>query len=303
MGYGNYSFSNRYTRSKELGYDTKNIKDIFKSKLINKEMDPFGVNIRESRDSDDHPNSLPIIIGLDVTGSMGSVPHFLVKEGLPNIMSKIMDKGIRDSQIIFTAIGDHKHDSAPFQIGQFESSDELMDKWLTDVYLEGGGGRNGGESYLLSWYFASKHTIIDSFEKRNKKGYLITIGDEPTFMEIPYKSIKKIFGTKKEIVYDEIWNDNGTWEIDEIDKDLMENKNNEKLLALDLLKECQKKYNVYHIHIAQTKSGKLESTIEGWYEILGENLIVAENREDVQNIISDIIIKNENLEEEINEVF
>ena len=34
---------------------------------------------------------IAIVIALDVTGSMGSIPHFLVKEGLPNIMKRIID--------------------------------------------------------------------------------------------------------------------------------------------------------------------------------------------------------------------
>lgn len=287
MGYGNYSFSDRSIRSKKLGYDTKSAKDIFKSKFI-KEMNPYGVDIRESRDSDEHPNSLPIIIGLDVTGSMGSVPHHLVKNGLPNIMSDIMDNGIPDPQVLFMAIGDHKFDNAPLQIGQFESSDDLMDKWLTNVYLEGGGGRNGGESYLLSWYFASYHTATDSFEKRNKKGYLITIGDEPTFMDIPVETISKITGNKKKVVYNEVWNDD-KWELD-IETEPIKT---DKYLGHDLLEKAKEKYNIYHIHIAQTKSGKMESTIEGWHEILGDNLKIAENRQDVSKIISDIIVNNE----------
>jgi len=297
MGYGQYSFSDREYRTQKLGYKSKSAKEIFKSRFINKEMNPKDVNLRESRDSDEHPNSIPIIIGLDVTGSMGTVPHHLVKEGLPNIISKLMENGINDPQILFTAIGDHKHDKAPLQIGQFESSDDLMDKWLTNVYLEGGGGRNGGESYLLAWYFAYNHTVTDSIEKRNKKGYLITIGDEPTFLTIPYKNIENIMGKRKEIVYNEIWNDNNEWGIVEEESTIDDNKDYD---GLELLKKAQEKYNVYHIHVAQTKSGKLESTIEGWHELLGDNLIVAETREDVANIIADIIVKNENLEIEDN---
>lgn len=38
--------------------------------------------IRECRDSEEHPESLPIIIALDVTGSMGMVPHSLITGGL-----------------------------------------------------------------------------------------------------------------------------------------------------------------------------------------------------------------------------
>ena len=85
---------------------------------------------------------------------MGHVPHALVQDGLPHIMETILKKGVEDPQVLFLAIGDHTCDEAPLQVGQFESSDELLDRWLTDVYLEGHGGGNDGESYMLAWYFA-----------------------------------------------------------------------------------------------------------------------------------------------------
>jgi len=274
MGHGHYSLEERGIRANKLGYKTKSAQDIFKEKYINKDMNPFKLKIRESRDSEEHPDSISIIIGLDVTGSMGTVPHHLVKEGLPNLMNKIMENGVKDTQILFMGIGDHKIDKAPLQIGQFESSDPLMDKWLTDVYLEGGGGRNGGESYFLAWYFAANHTSIDCMEKRCKKGYLITIGDEPTHKDITSDNIKKIMGEVNENLFEEAGN----------------------ITAIELLTEAQKKYDVYHIHIHQTRSGQIESTIDGWKELLGDKLIIAEAKEDVPNIISSIIC-NENFDD------
>lgn len=281
MGLGHYSFENREIRSQAFGYKTKSAKDLFTEKNINPEMNPLGVKIRESRDSDEHPESLAIIIALDETGSMGTIPHHLVKEGLPNIMMKIMEGGIKDPQIMFMGIGDHKVDGAPLQIGQFESSDELMDKWLTNVYLEGGGGKNGGESYLLAWYVASKHTSIDCFEKRQKKGILFTIGDEPTFKSLPIKYVSGLMGSNINRNNDPF--DEEVWDDDETD-----------YLATNLLAEAQKMYDVYHIHIHQTKQGKIQSNIDGWYSLLGRNVIVAETKEDVPTIISDIINGKEN---------
>lgn len=274
MGLGKYSFVNREIRSDIKGYKSKSAKDIFIEKNLNSEMNPKGIKIRESRDSDEHPESIAIIIALDETGSMGTVPHHLVKEGLPNIMKKILDGGIKDPQIMFMGIGDHKIDAAPLQVGQFESSDELMDKWLTSVYLEGRGGGNGGESYLLAWYLAAKHTSIDCFEKRNQKGYLFTIGDEPTFKDIPIRYINDLMGIRNELdpFNEEDWGDEPT-----------------EYTAQDLLEEAQKMYNVYHIHIHQTKQGQIQSNIESWWELLGQNVIVAETKEDVPTIISDII--------------
>jgi hypothetical protein len=266
MGGGTYSYSDRALRSSSLGYTTKSAQEIFVERNINSAMNPFGVGIRESCDSKEHPNSLPIIIALDVTGSMGSVPHFLVKEGFPEIMDSIIKSGIADPQVLFLGIGDHECDHAPLQVGQFESSDELLDKWLTSIYLEGGGGGNAGESYLLAWYFASYHTKIDSFEKRGQKGFLFTIGDEPTLFSVPKTYLKKIMGE-------------GQYE---------------DYTSQKLLEKAMEKYNVYHIHIKETGAGSSRSTMNGWKQLMGdEHLIIANKREDVADIIKNIVIESE----------
>ena len=99
MGGGSYDYSQRAIRSQNLGYHTKKVDDIFeqnKKREIHKDMNPSGVTLREARDSAEHPNSVPIIIALDVTGSMEHIPHSLVKEGLPKIMSGIIEHGIPD---------------------------------------------------------------------------------------------------------------------------------------------------------------------------------------------------------------
>ena len=262
MGGGTYSISNRNDRATRMGYYTDSAQEIFKQRSINNAMNPNGIVIRESRDSEEHPNSVAIILALDVTGSMGSVPHHLVKNGLPNIMSAITDKGLKDPQLLFLAIGDHECDSSPLQVGQFESSDELLDKWLTDVYLEGGGGGNAGESYLLAWYFAAKHTAIDCFEKRNQKGFLFTIGDEPTLKSIPKRTLNKIMGDGQ---YD-------------------------NYSASELLDKAREHYNVYHLHIKETGAGSRQETINGWKQLMGDNLIVIDKHEDVSSAITSVLI-------------
>ncbi|MCX7066641.1 MAG: hypothetical protein NTW85_02930 [Methylococcales bacterium] len=259
---GDYSLDDRTTRATTLGYTTKPASEIFSPSASNA-MNPHGIMLRESRDSDEHPNTVSIILALDVTGSMGSIPHFLVKEGLPKIMGNIIQRNIKDPQLLFLAIGDHECDNSPLQVGQFESSDELLDKWLTEVYLEGGGGGNGGESYLLAWYFAGFHTVLDSIEKRQQKGFLFTIGDEPTLRELPITALKKIMG-------------NGQYQ---------------NYSASDLLDKAREHYHVYHLHIKETSSGSQQTVMDGWKELMGDKLILVEKHAEIAKIIPDIVSK------------
>jgi hypothetical protein len=265
MGGGSYSFVSRSAREVDLGYKTKSTQEIFKQRVINNAMNPSGIVVRESRDSKEHPNVVSVILALDVTGSMGTIPHFLVKEGLPNIMASIINGGINDPQLLFLAIGDHEWDNSPLQVAQFESSDELLDKWLTDVYLEGGGGSNAGESYLLAWYFAGFHTLIDCFEKRGQKGFLFTIGDEPTLKSVSKRELQNIMGDGQ---------------YDEFSADM-------------LLEKAREKYHCFHLHIKQTGAGSRQETMDGWKQLMGEGLIIVDNKNDVSRIISETIIKTQ----------
>jgi hypothetical protein len=275
MGSGSYSTTCSTNAKGEKVYGRSDIKlnafymsagkdTIFKQRQINNAMNPHGIVVRESRDSKEHPKSLAIVLALDVTGSMGTVPHYLVKEGLPNIMGRIIESDVDDPQVLFMGIGDHECDSSPLQVGQFESSDALLDKWLTDLFLEGGGGGNEGESYLLAWYLAGKHTSIDCWEKRKQKGFLFTIGDEPCLRMLPKSVIQNIMG-------DGQYSD---------------------CSSFSLLERAREKYNVFHVHIKETGAGSRRETIDGWIQVIGkDNLIIAERHEDVSKLISDKIVE------------
>src|SRR3989344_5461805 len=135
---------------------------------IHSTLDPLGMK---------HPDSIPIAMILDVTGSMHSIPTVL-QQKLSRLMDVGIDKaGIPDPQVLVGAVGDSVSDRFPIQVGQFESSN-LFDEQLRNIILEGGGGGQSMESYALAYRFAADHTATDAFEKRGKKGYLFTMGDE-----------------------------------------------------------------------------------------------------------------------------
>ena len=177
-----------------------------------------------------------------------------LKTGTPSIKS-----GIADPQVLFMGIGDHECDQAPLQIGQFESSDDLLNKWLTGLWLEGGGGANEGESYSLPWYMAAK-TMTDHFQKRGKKGVLITIGDEPVLKSISRSTLDLLFGGQ-----------------------------NQDMTAAQMLELAEKTYEVFHIHLSATRAGSLQYVKDGWKQLMGDKVKFAETKETVERVIVDII--------------
>lgn len=265
MGNPIYSSERRTVKAASLGYHTKSRDEIFvqnRKARIHESMRPAKALLRESCDSENHPNSFPIILGLDFTGSMRQIPHYLVQNGLPHIMEGIIDNGIPDPQILFLGIGDHEVDNYPLQVGQFESGDEELDMWLTRSYLEGGGGANYGESYHLAWYFAANHTKTDAWDKRKQKGLIFTIGDEPCLESLPSNAIEEI----------------------------MENGSQASYSDKELIELASEKYDIYHLHMMEGSAGP--RSIGYWEDLLGQNCVKIEHKEDVAKTIVDIVTRH-----------
>ncbi|GAA2701654.1 hypothetical protein ACFY2R_00385 [Micromonospora olivasterospora] len=162
------------------------------ARTVHAALDPRGA-VRESRDSAEHPQSLAITVLFDVTGSMGNVPRVLQTK-LPQLLGLLLRQGYaRDPQIMFGAIGDATCDRVPLQVGQFES-DNRMDDDLGRIVLEGGGGGQMTESYELALYFMARHTAIDCWEKRGRRGYLFVIGDELAYPRAKAREVARLIG-------------------------------------------------------------------------------------------------------------
>jgi hypothetical protein len=194
MGYGNYSHAAHVALASSRAHQSRT--EVFSQTQCHALMNPKGLKVRECRDSADHPNSLGIAFALDVTGSMGDIPHLLAKEELPNLMKLLTACGVVDPQLMFMAVGDATSDQAPLQVGQFESTAQLMDQWLTWSYLEGGGGGTGQESYELAFYIAAQHTDMDNWVKRKKKGYFFVTGDELPYPAVSRHQVDGLLGEK-----------------------------------------------------------------------------------------------------------
>lgn len=268
MGAGKYDFSSRMAKSKSRGYDkmtSTNFKSHFRStsERIHQSLDPNGLTTRESRDNAGE-QTLAVLVGIDFTGSMGAVPAQLCNDGLPSMIQNVFDAGVEHPQVAFMGIGDHECDRFPFQVSQFEISDELLDECLTNMIPEGGGGGNGGESYLIAWYHAAMHTSIDCHEKRKQKGVLVTIGDEPTLKTFPASSIKAIYGAKEA-------------------KDWT---------AEELLIKAQEKYEVFHINMTCTSTGHRTKDNSWWQQNLGERFINESNYKNIAGIIAKVVAQS-----------
>jgi hypothetical protein len=235
--------------------------EIYSARSISKNLNPKGVKIRESRDSADNPNSTPIIVAIDVTGSMGIIADVLAREGLGTLFTELLDrKPITDPHLMFMAVGDANCDRAPLQVSQFEADNRIVEQ-LTQIYLEHGGGGNSFESYNLPWYFAAAHTEHDSLIKRGKRGYLFTVGDEEAPQALTRDQIKEFIG-------------------DDLEREISP----EEMLA-----EAQRKYDVFHIVIMEGSHARSypDRVFESWAKLLGQHVIrLADHKKLAETIIS-----------------
>lgn len=197
MGYGAYSYEAHHALT--TARQAQPTQEVFAQRACHPLMDPRGVGLRESRDSPEHPESLAIAFALDVTGSMGQVPERLARHDLPGLMKTLRGLGIAHPQILFLAVGDALGDRAPLQVGQFESTAELMDQWLTWTWIEGGGGGGDRESYELALYFLARHVDMDCHRKRGQRGYLFLTGDERPYSHVSKQLVKQWIGADLEV--------------------------------------------------------------------------------------------------------
>lgn len=220
-------------------------------------LDPRGVKVRESRDSDVHPEAVPIAVLFDVTGSMGSVPRTLQAK-MKDLMSLLIRKGYCDHPaIMIGGIGDAKCDGSPLQVGQFESGIEIEDN-LTNLYLEGGGGGQKRESYELALYFMARHTAHDHLDKRGSKGYLFIIGDEMPYTHIHPGEVKRF-----------------------VDAELAE-----PLTIEAILEELRESYEVFFVLPNLTTYFNDTEVQRTWKELLPERVILLDDPEAICETIA-----------------
>ena len=244
--------------------------DVYKATKLNKLLDPFKA-MRECRDNDEHPNTMPVILALDVTGSMGGASVAVAKQ-LGQIMEDVFsNKDVPDVEFCVMAIGDLAYDREPIQMGQFESDIRIAEQ-LDAIYFEGCGGGNKYESYTAAWYMGLNHCKLDCWN-RGKKGIIITLGDELPNPHLPIR------GNRKGL-------------IDATGDNLQGN-----IETTDLLPEVREKFNVYHISVNDSQCSYEYNNRNGdvdkeWKGLLGEDCYFVCGLNNLGKTISDIIVRN-----------
>ena len=118
-----------------------------------------------------------------------------------------------------------------------------MTPQLEKIYLEGGGGGNQGKSPDLAWLFCAMKTRIDSFLKRQKKGFLFTISDEPPPHGIKKELLKQKCGI-----------------------DIERNLTPEEVLGM-----VSRTYECFHIFLEQ---GNYGNSLPRWKALMPERVLV-----------------------------
>ena len=257
-----YSTSKGLTTD-SLGFITSNIsnQEMFKARSIDPALDPKNV-IRECCDSEDHPNTLPVVIALDCTGSMGSAAVEVAKK-LNGIMTKLYEN-IVDVEFMVMGIGDLAYDSCPIQASQFESDIRIAEQ-LDKIYFEFGGGGNGFESYSAAWSFGLHHTKLDCWN-RGKRGIIITIGDERLNPYLPMHG--RCSGLIAALG-------------DNLEKDVE---------TPELFEEASKKFDIYHIHVNHGYNYDKENIEKSFKSVIAENHFKEATLDNITETIVNIIV-------------
>lgn len=211
--------------------------DMYKMTRLHEKLNPRNV-LRECCDSAEHPCTIPVILALDVTGSMGQTAVEVAKD--INVVMTRLFKDVKDIEFMIMGIGDLSCDDAPIQISQFESDIRIAEQ-MDQVYFEYGGGGNAYESYTAAWYMGARHTKLDCLG-RGKKGIIITLGDEQLNPYLPSRPLVDATG-------------------DDLQGDV-ETK--------DLYREASEKFDIYHIDVDH-RSWRDSDITPSWRKYLDED--------------------------------
>jgi hypothetical protein len=175
---------------------------------------------------------------------------------------------VTDPHVMIAAIGDAKTDRSPLQVTQFEADIRVAEQ-ARELWLEGNGGGNGGESYALAHLFAATKVSADAIEKRGRKGYIFTVGDEPVHDGVTREEAKRILGI-------------------DIERDLS---------GRDLIGMAERNWEVFHIVLGNEGycgwGGRKDDVLKSWRAILPERTVVLDDVDALAETVVSLIQVNE----------
>ena len=266
MGYGywtrdsfiNYS-AGRGRKTDSTGNLDSSLTDqqLFTQRGLHPRLNPRNV-MRECCDSADHPQSVPVILALDVTGSMGPASAEVAKK-MNEVMTRLYET-LQDVEFLVMGIGDLSYDRAPVQMSQFEADIRIAEQ-LDLVYMEHGGGGNAFESYTAAWYMGARHTRLDCW-KRGKKGLLITMGDEPLNPYLPRAELERVTGDRLQA----------------------------NVETKDLYREASEKYDIWHLHVTHRQPDRYLERVEATFgQVLPTGNLVVTDLDDIAETLIRIV--------------
>lgn len=236
-----------------------NVQDVYKVDKLHKDLKPYKI-MRECLNTEEHPNTKPVILAIDVTGSMGEAA-IEVARTLNPLMTELY-KELKDVEFSIMGIGDLAYDDSPIQMSQFES-DVRIAEHLDKIYFEHGGGGNDYESYTSAWYMGLNHTKLDAHEQ-GRKGLIITIGDEQINPYLPKDSLERTTGASLQ----------------------------DTINTPDLYNQVKTKFHLFHIQVEHDSASKrrTKDNIESFAEVIGRDNVKISNINSLKDTLKDIIL-------------
>jgi len=249
----------------------------FTSTRVHPDLDPKEV-YRESRDSAIHPKSRLLVLCPDLTGSMGFLSKALVDKDLGETFEQVISRSkagelFSDPHVMVMGLGDvEAGDQGPLQVTQAEADPVTLATQCEKIWIEGHGGGNMFESYHLPWYFAATHISMDCWDKRGKKGYLFTIGDEPPPHTLYAKHIEQVIGTKQST----------------------------DLSIAEVLDMASQKFEVFHIIIGEGQHARSrpDDVRNAWQLVLGQRALWLSDHTKLAELVVSTIQINEGIDKD-----
>ncbi len=180
----------------------------------------------------------PIVIGVDVTGSMASWPGEIF-DRLP-LLFQTLGKYKPNAEFAFCAIGDATCDQYPLQVNDFSNDINELEKAVKALGCEGGGGGQISESYELFGYFMLNHCNTPNATSP----FLLIYGDEKFYDRVDPGQVKHFVGDRLQ---------------DPVDSD-------------DMWKQLIGKFNLYHLR--KSYGGHNKEIQARWSKAIGRQRIV-----------------------------